>query len=173
MSFPAPIAAAPPPPPPEPPPPDPEIADSDIPVPVPAEPEVAEAAGEGTSASWIPGVHRVVVHTVEGQVKRGLVEDVDLAAEALSLQAQPSGAVELLPADKVKAVFFMLAPGEQPLAPSGKRVRVTFCDGRQVAGFSPDYREGGPGFFMIPADARTSTGRIWVYHSAVRQVSVS
>jgi len=67
----------------------------------------------------------------------------------------------------------MLAPGETAPAPEGKRVRVTFRDGRQVAGFSPDYREGGIGFFMIPADARTNTGRIWVYRAAVRQVSVS
>jgi hypothetical protein len=50
---------------------------------------------------------------------------------------------------------------------------VTFRDGRQVAGFSPDYREGGIGFFMIPADTRTNTGKIWVYRSAVRQVAVS
>jgi hypothetical protein len=26
---------------------------------------------------------------------------------------------------------------------------------------------------MIPVDTRTNTGRIWVYRSAVRQVSVS
>jgi hypothetical protein len=42
-----------------------------------------------------------------------------------------------------------------------------------VAGFSPDYHEGGVGFFMIPADTRTNTGRIWVYQAAVKQVSVS
>ena len=42
-----------------------------------------------------------------------------------------------------------------------------------MAGFSPDYRETGVGFFMIPGDTRTNTGRIWVYRSAVRQVSVS
>jgi hypothetical protein len=73
----------------------------------------------------------------------------------------------------VKAIFFMLTPGERPPAPLGKRVRVAFRDGRQVAGFSPDYQEGGAGFFMIPADTRTNTGRIWVYQAAVKQVSVT
>jgi hypothetical protein len=29
------------------------------------------------------------------------------------------------------------------------------------------------GFFMIPADTRTNTGRIWVYRSAVKNVAVS
>jgi hypothetical protein len=52
-------------------------------------------------------------------------------------------------------------------------VRVAFRDGRQVAGFSPDYHDGGVGFFMIPADTRTNTGRIWVYQAATRQVTVS
>ena len=50
---------------------------------------------------------------------------------------------------------------------------MTFRDGRQVAGYSPDYAEDGPGFFMIPGDARTNTGRIWVYRAAVKQVVVS
>ena len=52
-------------------------------------------------------------------------------------------------------------------------MRVTFRDGRQVAGFSPDYREDAVGFFMVPADTRTNTGRIWVYRGAVRQVSIT
>jgi hypothetical protein len=73
----------------------------------------------------------------------------------------------------VKAIFFMLAAGEKAPLAEGKRVRVTFRDGRQVAGFSPDYTEAGAGFFMIPADTRTNTGRIWVYRAAVKQVSVS
>ena len=52
-------------------------------------------------------------------------------------------------------------------------MRVTFRDGRQIAGFSPDYDETGPGFFMVPGDTRTNTGRIWVYRAAVKQVAVS
>ena len=52
-------------------------------------------------------------------------------------------------------------------------MRVTFRDGRQLAGFSPDYGEDGPGFFMVPGDSRTNTGRIWVYRASVKQVSVS
>ncbi len=121
----------------------------------------------------LPGVHRVVVHTVEGQVRRGLLEEPDLGAPSLALAPQPGAAAEDVPTDKVKAIFFMLAPGEQAPAATGKKVRVTFKDGRQVAGFSPDYAEGGPGFFMVPGDTRTNTGRIWVYRAAARAISVS
>jgi hypothetical protein len=121
----------------------------------------------------VEGSHRVVVHTVEGQVRRGVLEDADLAAASLGLAPQAGAAPELVGTDKVKAIFFMLAPGEKPPAPEGKKVRVTFRDGRQIAGFSPDYDETGPGFFMVPGDTRTNTGRIWVYRASVKQVAVS
>ncbi len=135
------------------------------------EPEPLPAAGApGVS---VPGSHRVVLHTVDGQVKRGLLVDALLDAPLLPLQPQGPGAPEELPTDAIKAIFFMLAPGEKAPSPEGKKVRVTFRDGRQVAGFSPDYQEGLVGFFMIPADTRTNTGRIWVYQSAVKSVAVS
>ena len=122
---------------------------------------------------WIEGSHRVVLHTVDGQVKRGLLVDAALDAVELALRPQGPGAPEVVATDNVKAIFFMLAPGEKAATPEGKKVRVTFRDGRQVAGYSPDYVEGTIGFFMIPADTRTNTGRIWVYQAAVRQVAVS
>jgi hypothetical protein len=121
----------------------------------------------------VAGTHRVVVHTADGQVKRGTVTDLALDAGEVALAAQPSGAVESLPAERVRAIFFMLPTGEPPPAPEGKKVRVTFRDGRQVAGFSPDYDPARVGFFMIPVDTRTHTARIWVYRASVRQVTVS
>jgi hypothetical protein len=146
----------------------------DLPVDVLETPE-ADVLDPGQPADdfYVAGAHRVVVHTLEGQVKRGFIENADLAAPELSLAASQGGSAEAVATDRVKAIFFMLAPGEQPVAPHGSRVRVLFRDGRQVAGFSPDYREGAFGFYMIPADSRTSTGRIWVYQAAVKQVSVS
>jgi len=106
-------------------------------------------------------------------VRRGVLDAPDLAAAALALAAQPGAPSEDLATDRVKAIFFMLAPGEAAPAAEGKKVRVTFKDGRQVAGFSPDYDESGPGFFMVPGDTRTNTGRIWVYRAAARAISVT
>ena len=57
-----------------------------------------------------------------------------LDAPELPLQPQGPGTAEGIPTDAIKAIFFMLAPGEKAPAPEGKRVRVTFRDGRQVAG---------------------------------------
>ena len=144
------------------------------PPPAPAPPPPAAVAPEPPpSPSKVPGQHRVVIHTVEGQVKRGLLEDPELDAVVLGLAPQPGADPEVLQSEKVKAIFFMLGPGEPPPTPAGKRVRVTFRDGRQIAGFSPDYSDQGAGFFMVPADTKTNTARIWVYRSAVKAVSVS
>jgi hypothetical protein len=135
-----------------------------------AEPPAAELPPG--RAAVVAGTHRVVVHTSDGQVRRGLITDATLDAEAIILTSQ-GGLRESLPADGIKAIFFMLPLGATPPAAEGKKVRVTFRDGRQVAGFSPDYAPDRPGFFMVPVDTRTHTARIWVFRSAVRQVSVS
>ncbi len=141
----------------------------------PVKPAAAAAADPAPAplSSYIAGPHRVVIHTADGQVKRGTVCDVALDGPDLLLQPQAGGAAESLPAERIKAIFFMLAAGEAPPAPTGKKVRVTFRDGRQVAGFSPDYLPERAGFFMIPVDTRTHTARIWVYRTSVRQVTIS
>lgn len=136
-------------------------------VPAKAEPAPAPAS------SYVAGPHRVVIHTADGQVKRGTLCDVALDGPELLLQPQAGGVAEALPVERIKAIFFMLATGDAPPAPEGKKVRVTFRDGRQVAGFSPDYQPERAGFFMIPVDTRTHTARIWVYRTAVRQVTIS
>ncbi len=140
---------------------------------LPAEPEPAAPPPAPAPQVRIEGSCRVVLHTVDGQVRRGLLCDTFLDDAALTLLPQGPGAPEEIPAAAIKAIFFMLSPGEKAPPPDGRKVRVTFRDGRQVAGYSPDYQEGSVGFFMIPADTRTNTGRIWVYQAAVRQVTVS
>jgi len=157
--------------------------------PAPGRPGEAPADGEPVSApsfqggtglslvaagdTVVAGPHRVVIHTLDGQVLRGLLTDCDLAAPELALDSGHAEGPAPVESAGVKAIFFMLDAGERPPTPLGRRVRVAFRDGRQVAGYSPDYQEGGVGFFMIPADTRTNTGRIWVYQAAVKQVTVS
>ena len=121
--------------------------------------------------AFIAGEHRVIIHTVEGQVKRGAIRDVDLLDEVIPLEQQTGFAPERIPTQRVKAVFFMLATGSRPPQPDGQKVRVTFTDGRQVAGFSHDYKGTGQGFFVIPADTRTNTSRIFIYRSSVQAVA--
>jgi hypothetical protein len=123
------------------------------------------------SPSFVSGDHRIVLHTVEGQVLRGSLANADLADLELPL-VQPSGAVARIPSGQVKAIFFMLEAGERPAAAAGTRVRVTFGDGRQISGLSPDYSPDTSGFFVLPLDDRTHTARVWVYRAAVRQIAI-
>jgi hypothetical protein len=124
------------------------------------------------SASFVEGEHRVIVHTAEGQVRRGVVRDLDLMDSVISLELQPGAPAERLSSSRLKAIFFMNARGETPSAPTGEKIRVTFNDGRQLFGFSTDHRGDEPGFFLVPADNRTNTARIYVYRSSVQGVSV-
>ncbi len=131
------------------------------------------APGREASSTFVPGEHRVLVQTVEGRVLRGTLTDVDLDASALPLVSSPGAAPEPIAPSRVKAIFFMLLPGGRPPTPEGYKVRVTFRDGKQMAGFSTDEDPGASGFFIVPAESRTGTGRIWIYRRAVQRVSVT
>ena len=156
------------------------------PMPAPVAPRVAVAAPSVPSAPpsiavqaqpaaqqsvAVPGEHRVILHTIEGQVKRGAIKDARLGEPQLQLQLA-NGGNETLPRERVKALFFMLAPGARAPSTEGNKVRVTFRDGRQVAGFSKDHASQTAGFFVVPADNRTNTERIFIFRHAVQSIAV-
>ncbi len=118
------------------------------------------------------GEHRVILHTLEGQVKRGAIRDADLSADHVALEGGAGAIAERIPRARVKAIFFMLPAGTKAPAADGQKVRVTFKDGRQVAGFSKDHKSGGPGFFVVPADNRTNTSRIFIFRHSVQAVAI-
>lgn len=123
------------------------------------------------ASCFVEGEHRVIIHTIEGQVKRGIIRDVDLLEETIALEQQTGFAPERIPGKRVKAIFFMLPAGARQPQAEGQKVRVTFSDGRQMAGFSRDFSGGAQGFFFTPADNRTNTARIFVYRSNVQAVA--
>ncbi|MFN7131281.1 MAG: DUF6982 domain-containing protein, partial [Myxococcales bacterium] len=139
----------------------------------PARPQIQPVAQPAPAAraaapTIVAGEHRVVVHTVEGLVKRGTVRNANLDGEVLELEVIAGQPLERITANRLKAVFFLLPPGAKPPAAEGTKIRVTFRDDRQVAGFSTTFEQPGNGFFMIPADSRTATQRIYVYRAAVK-----
>ncbi len=183
----APAWAPPPPPPPAPAPPPPRVVANPIPPEgprrppsvVPGPPVSAQAFDRGGAPLppdaehiVVKGEHRVILHTLEGQVKRGGIRDADLAGEHVTLDAGAGGSPERIPRARVKAIFFMLPAGTKAPTPDGQKVRVTFKDGRQVAGFSKDHKAGGQGFFVVPADNRTNTSRIFIYRHSVQAIAV-
>jgi hypothetical protein len=121
---------------------------------------------------FVSGEHRVILHTLEGHVKRGSIRDVDLTAETVSLEGAGDAGSEQIPRARVKAIFFMLPAGSKAPAAEGQKVRVTFKDGRQVAGFSKDHTSDAPGFFVVPADNRTNTSRIFIFRHSVQAIAL-
>jgi hypothetical protein len=129
---------------------------------------VLKPAGLGTLE--VPGEHRVAVHTRGGRTRRGSVKDIDLGKAQFALLPQGGGAAEPVYHAEVKAVFFMLAPGEKPRAAEGGKVRVTFADGRTIEGHR-DGADAKHGFFLIPVDAaKTNTRRIYIAREACSEI---
>ena len=157
-----------------------EDDDPDLLVPVEEEPPppppkpIAQPLGAmkplGIGALEVHGEHRVAVHTRGGRTRRGSIKDIDLGKSQFPLVPQGGGAAEPVYHAEVKAVFFMLPPGEKPKTPDGGKVRVTFADGRSIEG----YRDGADakhGFFLIPLDAaRTNTRRIYIAREACSDI---
>ncbi len=152
------------------------VAEPPLPPPPPPVTDVATGAevfgGAYLSPTFVEGEHRVVLHTLEGQVRRGTVKDLDLLDAVIRL-AQPGRAPEAIAADRVKAIFFMQEPGAAPIPSAGRRIRVGFGDGRQIVGFSEDVDSGEQGFFLVPADTRTHTARIYVFRAGVQSISAA
>jgi hypothetical protein len=153
--------------------------DADLLVPVDDEPArtlapraqpLAHLVPVSTNPLDIRGEHRVAVHTRGGRTVRGTVRDVDLSKPHFSLLPQGGGEATPVYHSDVKAIFFMLAPGEKPRQGDGKKVRVNFSDGRSIDGHR-DGGEGKHGFFIVPLDAaRTNMRRIYVAREATNEV---
>jgi len=133
-------------------------------------------------AAWKPAVapglavngeHRVAVHTRGGRTLRGTLRDVDLSKSQFAFVPQGGGEVEAIYRADVKAIFFMLAPGEPPHGGDGAKVKVTFADGRIIEG-TRDGADAKHGFFLVPSDAaRTNTLKIYVSREAISEIADS
>jgi hypothetical protein len=135
----------------------------------PAQP-LAHLVPVSTNALEVAGEHRVAVHTRGGRTVRGTVRDIDLSKPHFALAPQGGGDAAPVYHSDVKAIFFMLAPGEKTKHGDGRKVRVTFSDGRSIDGHR-DGGEGKHGFFIVPLDAqRTNLRRIYVAREATSEV---
>jgi hypothetical protein len=135
----------------------------------PAQP-LAHLAPVVAGALVVTGEYRVAVHTRGGRTRRGSIKDIDLSKSQFALVPQGGETPEVVYHAEVKAIFFMLAPGEKAKSGDGKRVRVTFADGRKIEGYR-DGGEGKHGFFLVPSDAqRTNTRRIYIAREATTNI---
>ncbi|AKU91481.1 DUF6982 domain-containing protein [Vulgatibacter incomptus] len=113
---------------------------------------------------------RVVIHMASGAVRRGKLDGADLHAASIRL-ATPAGP-ETLATDAIKVIFFMGTEAPAP-AIGARQVRLILSDGRPLAGYAPDPLPTQGGFFLLPADSRANTARIFVYPHAIRDVELT
>jgi len=124
--------------------------------------------------------NRIVVRFVDGRMVKGTTQDFAPGKEAFHAIPSDGGSrpIKVLIAD-LKAVFFVKDlignPGYHetknftgPVA--GRKLEVTFADGEVLVGTTQAYQPNRPGFFLVPADARSNNDRVYVVSKAVKDV---
>jgi len=128
----------------------------------------------------------VVARYQDGRVLKGVTNDFLAAKDRLHvvpLESAPgSKPLEVLIAD-LKALFFVKDFAGNPqhkesgeFEPSkgagGRKIRVVFKDGETMVGTTQGYQPGRPGFFVVPADAKSNNERSFVVSVATSEVSL-
>ena len=125
--------------------------------------------------------NKIVAHTLDGRVVKGLTHDFDPAREFFHILPAEGGGVPVrLRLGDLKALFFVRdylgnreynAPrGFGPAPPQGRRCVVTFTDGEVIFGFTPDHEDGAAGFTLYPSDPTDNNLRLFVASAAVRSI---
>ena len=125
----------------------------------------------------------VVARYRDGRMIKGTTQD--FAAHKPDFHVYEGGdegsqATKIAIAD-LKALFFVKSyegdPDHQPsqdltaVRGQGRKIRVTFADGEELAGFCMGYSPDRAGFFVVPADATGNNTRVFVVNAAVGGVA--
>jgi hypothetical protein len=124
---------------------------------------------------------KIVAHTRDGRIIKGLTLDFDPAREGFHvLPAEGGGIPVRLTVAELKALFYVRdwlgnrdyrpPSGFGHANPPGRRCVVTFHDGEVIFGFTPDYDAAGVGFSLYPSDPADNNERIFVVAGAVQEV---
>lgn len=127
--------------------------------------------------------HKIVVHTKDGTIHKGVTQDFDPAEEGFHLLPGEGGGVPLrLALHDLKALFyvkdylgnrhFVASRSFENAQFQGRRAVVTFHDGEEIWGTLSEGSEDqtGKGFFFIPADKEDNNLRIFVIRSAMKEL---
>jgi hypothetical protein len=144
------------------------LLQSDAPVLAP-EPSPLQPS-EAVATPYAPGDQRVVVHTLEGLQTRGFLAETDLGRHAILLRKQ-DGAEQWFNIEELKAVFFLLAPEQQPSPAQGQRVTVRLRDGRTLLGTAVDPGQSAVGFYLYPEEGNARIDRIFLYLQAIKDIT--
>ena len=130
-------------------------------------------------------MNKVVVRFADGRIIKGTTADFYPNKDTfhVSVEAAQDGDPPLeVSTQELKALFFVKEfegnPGhgegnefDPSNPPAGRRIKVVFKDGEVLLGTTTGYQPKRPGFFVVPADARSNNERCYVVTAATQEVS--
>lgn len=125
---------------------------------------------------------KVVVHYIGGRLAKGYVRDFNPTKTSFHITpegANPHEEGVFVDIREIKAIFFVKTfegnknykahiSFEDGDRPQGRKCEVVFNDGEIMQGSTMGYDNSRPGFFMIPADAKSNNMRIFVVNASVK-----
>lgn len=127
-------------------------------------------------------LHKVVVRYMNGKVLKGTTSDFAPNRTTFTLNPEPppvAGPVKI-GIDELKAVFFVHSfegnreyreqKLRKPEGTIGRRYLLTFTDGETMRGTALGVNLSRYGFLLFPSDAGGNNKRIFVMHSAVKEL---
>jgi hypothetical protein len=123
---------------------------------------------------------KIVVHTKEGKIHKGVTHDFEAGTEAFHfLPAEGGGVPVRMNVDDLKAMFWVrdyignrhfVARRSFREDEVARRAIATFQDGEEIWG---TVDEAGPediGFFLTPSDREDNNVRIYIVRSALKEL---
>ena len=126
--------------------------------------------------------HKVVVRYKNGTVAKGTTSDFAPNRTTFTLLPEPpaAGGPATVGIDDLKAIFFVHSfegnreyreqKLRKPEGSFGRRYLVTFTDGETMRGTALGVNLSRYGFLLFPADPGSNNKRIFVMHSAVKEL---
>ncbi len=126
---------------------------------------------------------KIVVRYADGTVLKGHASDFFPNKPLFHLFPidEPQDKAIAVQIKDLRAIFFVRDFARDPLysegkefaegaRPPGRKMEVTFRDGEVLVGSTLGYDPQRPGFFIIPADPKSNTLRVFVVSAAVTNV---
>jgi hypothetical protein len=132
-------------------------------------------------------VNKVVARYANGQLVKGTALDFSIDKESFHITSPERGEEwerTEVRIGELKALFYVRDYDGDPLhvvtnefgvspPPWERVVEVTFKDGEFLRGTTPRYQPVSPGFFVVPADARSNNLFCYVVEAATEDVHFS
>lgn len=122
--------------------------------------------------------NKIVVHYQDGTVKKGKTSDFFPTKKNFHLELL-DGNIIVVDTEQLKAIFFVkdytgnkehVENYSYPVPGGGRKIRVDFCDGETIIGYTQGYSPDRTGFFIMPADKQSNNQRMFILKSATKKV---